>query len=96
MFYLLLCVCMIALVCCIQLLRTRQKRHLAVIPGPIIASFSNLWKIAAIYYEDMPGWNITAHKKYGPVVRIGLNHISFASPEAFQAIYNSRDLFSKV
>ncbi|KAI0902791.1 cytochrome P450 oxidoreductase [Ustulina deusta] len=95
MSYLLLCVCMIALVCCIQLLRTRQKRHLAVIPGPIIASFSNLWKIAAIYYEDMPGWNITAHKKYGPVVRIGLNHISFASPEAFQAIYNSRDLFSK-
>ncbi|KAI0191915.1 cytochrome P450 oxidoreductase [Astrocystis sublimbata] len=92
---LLLCLGTIALVCCIELLRTRQRRHLAVIPGPFIASFSNLWKLAAIYHEDMPGWNKSAHNKYGPVVRIGPNHVSFASPEAFQVIYNSRDLFSK-
>ncbi|KAJ2983966.1 hypothetical protein NUW58_g6157 [Xylaria curta] len=84
-----------ALACCIQLLRTRHRRHLTAIPGPILASFSNIWKIAAIYHEDMPGWNVSVHKKYGPVVRIGPNHVSFASPEAFQVIYTSRDLFTK-
>ncbi|KAI0391871.1 cytochrome P450 oxidoreductase [Xylariaceae sp. FL0594] len=88
--------CTLALLATVtQLLRTRQRRHLAIIPGPFVASFCNLWKIAAIYREDMPGWNISAHKRYGPVVRIGPNHVSFSSPEAFQRIYCSRDVFSK-
>ncbi|KAI1389365.1 benzoate 4-monooxygenase cytochrome P450 [Hypoxylon trugodes] len=83
------------LVTCLQLLRTRYQKHLTSIPGPLIASFSNLWKLAAIYDEDMPGWNKNAHKKYGPVVRIGPSHVSFASPRAFHIIHASRQAFAK-
>lgn len=61
-----------------------------------MASFSNLWKVAAVYYEDMPGWNVNLHKNYGSVVRIGPNHVSFASPAAFQTIHASRVAFAKV
>ncbi|KAF2971588.1 hypothetical protein GQX73_g1920 [Xylaria multiplex] len=85
----------IALAGCIQLALTRSRRHISAIPGPLLASFSNLWKIAAIYCEDMPGWNLQAHEKYGPVVRIGPSHVSFASPQAFDVIYGSRDTFTK-
>ncbi|KAI1342698.1 benzoate 4-monooxygenase cytochrome P450 [Xylariaceae sp. FL0016] len=78
-----------------QLMRTKHERSLNRIPGPFVASFSNLWKIAAVYHDDMPGWNAAAHKKYGPVVRIGPNHVSFESPEAFQTIHATRQAFFK-
>ncbi|KAL7624947.1 hypothetical protein AAE478_004161 [Parahypoxylon ruwenzoriense] len=85
----------IVLLFCFQLLRTRYRKHLNSIPGPFVASFSNLWKLAAVHHEDMPGWNVSVHEKYGPVVRIGPSHISFSSPEAFQIIHASRQAFAK-
>lgn len=87
---------LVLLACCLQLLRTRYRAHLKSIPGPFTASISNLWKLAAVYQEDMPGWNIAVHEEYGPVVRIGPDHVSFSSPAAFQAIYTSRQAFPKV
>lgn len=86
----------IVLIVYLQLLYTRYRKQLNSIPGPFVASFSNLWKLAAVYYEDMPGWNMSVHEKYGPVVRIGPNHVSFASPDAFQIIHGSRQAFAKV
>ena len=81
---------------CIQLARTRYGRGLAAIPGPFIASFSNIWKITAVYKKDMPQRNIAIHEKYGPVVRIGPYHVSCASPEALHIIHGSRQAFPKV
>lgn len=86
----------LALIWCLQLLRTRYRPDLRAIPGPVVASFSNLWKLAAVYREDMPGWNARAHARYGPVVRIGPAHVSFSSPAAFHAIHASRQAFAKV
>lgn len=86
----------LAVAFCLQLLKSKYRPHLKAIPGPFLASFSNLWRVAAVYVEDMPGWAAQAHKKYGQVVRIGPNHISFASPSAFQSIYLSRQAFPKV
>ncbi|KAI3324021.1 cytochrome P450 oxidoreductase [Xylariaceae sp. AK1471] len=77
------------------LLATRYRKSLRDIPGPWIASFSNAWKLAAIYCSDMPGWTIEAHRTYGKVVRIGPNHVSFASPKAFHTIYATNNLFVK-
>lgn len=86
----------LALTWCLQLLRTRYRPHLRAIPGPAVASVSNLWKLAAVYREDMPGWNARAHARHGPVVRIGPDHVSFSSPAAFHAIHASRQAFAKV
>ena len=81
---------------CLQTLRTRYRRGLTTIPGPFIASISNLWKINAVYKGDMPRRNMAVHQKYGPVVRIGPNHVSFASPQALHTIHSSRQAYAKV
>lgn len=80
----------------LQLLRTRYHRGLDKIPGPFVASISNVWKVSALYRGTIPQENIAVHDKYGPVVRIGPHHVSFASPEALQIIHSSRGAYPKV
>lgn len=75
---------------------TRNKPHLRNIPGPRLASFSNLWKIAGVLNQDMPWRNIEVHEKYGPLVRIGPNHVSTSDPEALKVIYGFVNIFKKV
>ncbi|PHH64517.1 hypothetical protein CDD81_4296 [Ophiocordyceps australis] len=84
-----------ALCLALGLLRTRHRGGLDAIPGPFSASFCNLWKILAVYNNDMPRRNIAVHKKYGPVVRIGPNTVSFSSPEALHTIHGSRQAYPK-
>jgi benzoate 4-monooxygenase len=36
-----------------------------------------------------------AHEKYGPVVRIGYNHVSIAEPEGLHAVYAHGNGFLK-
>ncbi|KAL8897199.1 MAG: hypothetical protein Q9192_002703 [Flavoplaca navasiana] len=79
----------------VSCLWTRYKPHLRKIPGPTLASFSNLWKIAGVLKQDMPWRNIAAHEKYGPLVRIGPNHVSTSDPEALKVIYGFVNVFRK-
>jgi hypothetical protein len=81
--------------CAIRLLQTRFN-DLRDIPGPWLASVSNLWKLISIYKEDMHLQNASVHDKYGPIVRIGPNHVSLASPESFHAVHASRTAFATV
>ena len=52
----------------VQLILTRSRKQLKDIPGPFIASFTNFWKVWAVYHGEMPRYNREAHEKYGPVV----------------------------
>lgn len=79
-----------------QCLYNRYRGGLGAIPGPFLASFSNLWKVLSVYRDEMPQRNIAAHRKYGPVVRIGPNHVSFSTPKALQIIHASRKAYTKV
>ncbi|KAI1095697.1 benzoate 4-monooxygenase cytochrome P450 [Rostrohypoxylon terebratum] len=79
----------------IQCLHTRYRTGLSNIPGPFLASFSNLWKVLSVYRDEMPQKNIAVHRKYGPVVRIGPNHVSFSTPQALQIIHASRQAYPK-
>ncbi|KAK7993614.1 hypothetical protein PG989_006995 [Apiospora arundinis] len=78
-----------------QGLYTRYRGGLNAIPGPVSASFCNLWKILAVYQNDMPRRNIQVHQKYGPVVRIGPNQVSFSTSEALHTIHGSRQAYPK-
>lgn len=80
----------------IYLVYTRYFTGLSRIPGPFIASISNLWKINAAWQEDMPARNIALHKKHGPLVRIGPNMISVDDPSAMSAIYGFKPIYRKV
>lgn len=75
---------------------TRYSPGLRNVPGPFVASFSNLWKIYRVLKKDMAWQNIEVHEKYGPLVRIGPNHVSASHPEALKTIYNFTNIFPKV
>ncbi|KAL8759746.1 MAG: hypothetical protein Q9199_000552 [Rusavskia elegans] len=74
---------------------TKNTLHLRGIPGPRLASFSSLWKIAGVLKQDMPWRNIAVHEQYGPLVRIGPNHVSTSDVEALKVIYGFTNVFRK-
>ncbi|KAH6961754.1 cytochrome P450 [Ilyonectria sp. MPI-CAGE-AT-0026] len=56
-------------------------------PGPPLARISRIWTRRA-NFQGLRYMKIhQAHEKYGPVVRIGPNELSFASPSAIRDIY---------
>lgn len=66
----------------------RYYNKLNKFDGPFLASFTNLWR----------AWNLCGtknrmpiaelHERYGEVVRIGPNVLSFSNPDAIKEIYN--------
>lgn len=70
-------------------------RRLSHIPGPCLAAFSRLWllkghlgtRIHLDYYE--------ANLKYGPLVRVGPNHIVTSDPELIRRINAPRSPYRR-
>ncbi|KAJ5961039.1 Cytochrome P450 E-class group I [Penicillium vulpinum] len=56
-------------------------------PGPKIASLTNLWKAYYVYKLVLHERLVELHQQYGPVVRIGPNHLHFWDGEAIAPIY---------
>ncbi|OTA99734.1 hypothetical protein M426DRAFT_76178 [Hypoxylon sp. CI-4A] len=79
----------------ISLIRTRYRKGLRRVPGPFVASFSNLWKLRAAWNKNMHRENVRVHEDYGPIVRIGPNHVSVADPESMRVIYGVQKVFPK-
>lgn len=63
-------------------------------PGPPLARCTRLWARIGNFYGCKSERIHQAHVKYGPVVRVGPNELSFANPSAARDIYTS-DAFSK-
>ncbi|KAI9751633.1 MAG: Ubiquitin-like protein [Chaenotheca gracillima] len=64
-----------------------DKKKLRRFPAPSIAAFTPLW---IMYYSWKKQRRVAvdaAHQKYGEVVRIAPNHISFTNPDAYKDIY---------
>ena len=80
----------------LYILWTYFQHGLSHVPGPILASVSPAWRLYAVWKEDMPRKSIALHRKYGPIVRIGPNHVSVSSPEAFHVVYSTKSAFTKV
>lgn len=72
---------------------------LAKFPGPKLAACSEFWFIR-VWTGGRYSFNMSKlHRKYGDVVRVATNELSFASPAAYRDIYNhaskDRVLFPK-
>ncbi|KAH6658491.1 cytochrome P450 [Truncatella angustata] len=78
-----------------NLVLTRYRSGLRRIPGPFTASFSNFWKLRAVWNANMHRENVRVHEDYGPIVRIGPNHVSVSDPESVRAIYGVQNVFPK-
>ncbi|EXJ66251.1 uncharacterized protein A1O5_10403 [Cladophialophora psammophila CBS 110553] len=59
-------------------------------PGPFLARISWLWSRIRNFHGCKSERIHAAHERYGPIVRIGPNELSFANPAAVRDIYNSK------
>lgn len=77
-------------------IRTRYRRGLRRIPGPFFASFLPVDRLrtaaSGLQFED----HLRYHEKYGPLVRVGPNHVSVADGDMIPKIYNINAKFYKV
>ena len=56
-------------------------------PGPFLGKLTDLWKLNTHRTGSMPALLCDLHVKYGNVVRIGPNELSFDSVKAVEDIY---------
>lgn len=80
----------------LRLLINKFRPGLVGIPGPKLAGYTALWKLHSVWKGDHHNTEIRLHKKYGPLVRIGPNHISVGDPKAIPVIYGLNKGFTKV
>jgi cytochrome P450 len=64
-------------------------------PGPWICRFTRLWKVYSVYCGHTERDFIALHRKYGPIVRVAPNELSFNSPDAAHDILAPGNGFTK-
>ncbi|KAH7142955.1 benzoate 4-monooxygenase [Dactylonectria estremocensis] len=65
------------------------------IPGPPLARISRLWSRIGNFHGRKSERIHEAHVKYGTIVRVGPNELSFSDPSAVQEIYMSSDFIKE-
>lgn len=78
-----------------NVLRTRYLSPLRSYPGPFLASTTRLWKVITTASGRSHLQHVALHRKYGPIVRIGPNEVSIASPEAARNVLSAGKRFYK-
>ena len=61
---------------------------LANFPGPFFAAISDVWYVRLFIGGDLPWTMERMHQRYGDVVRVAPNELSFATPDAFHDIHS--------
>ena len=88
-----LVICGVVLV--LYALFNRYGRGLSRFNGPFLASLTSLWGVWHVWATaDRPPY-VHLHKKYGHVVRLSPNKLSFAQPAAIRDIYGPNGLTQK-
>ena len=78
----------------VQLVRTWWRlRH---IPGPFLASLTNIQRVWWVKTKRAHLIHQQMHEKYGDVVRFGPNMVSISDPSVIPTVYPMRPGFPKV
>lgn len=77
--------CLVVLVA--RLLYNRTCAGLNHVPGPFLASFTDLYRLFVVWGRRPEQWHIDLHKMYGDVVRIGPRTVICADNRAAKLIY---------
>ncbi|KAI5460004.1 cytochrome P450 [Mariannaea sp. PMI_226] len=70
-------------------LTVRLKSPLSKVPGPVLSNFTSLILKWHEVNANRTMYIHHLHQKYGPVVRVAPNEVSFTSPAALKQIYGS-------
>lgn len=81
------CTLLVLVIFFVSSLRTAFRAGLRQIPGPVAARFSGLYRASLVYGGKAPYQYRRLHEKYGPIVRVGPNHVSVSDPSAVPQIY---------
>ncbi|EMC97728.1 hypothetical protein BAUCODRAFT_33451 [Baudoinia panamericana UAMH 10762] len=65
------------------------------VPGPLLAKFTNLWRLIVVWRRDSHDVYVKLHEKYGDLVRLGPNCVSICKPDVIQSIYGIQKGFVK-
>lgn len=68
---------------------------LARIPGPLIYALTGWWLAYEDYKGDRSRTLLKLHSKYGPIVRVGPDEVSFNSTSALRVIYGAGSGFER-
>lgn len=79
-----------------RLLFNRYGHGLNHIPGPWLASCTDLYRFCVVLGRRPEQWHIRLHEKYGKLVRIGPRCVSVGDVEAAKVIYALNSGFTKV
>ena len=71
----------------IRLFATRYLSSLRKFNGPVLASFTNAWRLNYVYWHSNEPPMLKIHEKCGDIVRIGPNVLAFRQPQALSEIY---------
>src|ERR1700761_7233913 len=74
----------------------RRYRRLRSVPGPWLASFTDLWRAYVQNRGQFDETLLRLHGKYGGVVRTGPNTVSVADGHAMPTIFTMHGEFKKV
>ncbi|KAH8203647.1 hypothetical protein TruAng_002177 [Truncatella angustata] len=77
------------------LVKNRFNNGLQRYPGPFLASITDWWRFWDVYKQRPEVTHQKLHAKYGDVVRLGPNNLSFADPKALKSIYGLNKGFVK-
>ncbi|KAI1460043.1 pisatin demethylase [Annulohypoxylon moriforme] len=75
--------------------RNYFNRGLNKYPGPTLAHFTDWYRFYKVWLRHPEQWHIKLHEKYGDVVRLGPNSLSFGNPNAIKVIYGLGKGFTK-
>ena len=78
------------------LISTFFTRGLHVFPGPVLAKFTNLWRLLKTWQGHYEQVIQDLHRRHGDVVCIGPNVLSVADPNAIESIYGAKADLRKV
>ncbi|KAI1612316.1 cytochrome P450 [Exophiala viscosa] len=79
----------LALILLAALLRQRYQKGLNRYNGPILASFTSLWRVWNTYRNSTNLPFLAWQEKYGDVIRLGPNMLVFTDPACIKDIYTS-------
>lgn len=80
----------------VWLVRNRYYNGLNRYPGPFLASLTDWVRFFDVWGRRPDITHRALHKKYGDVVRLGPNSLSFGDPKALKTIYGLNKGFIKV
>ncbi|KAK5081209.1 hypothetical protein LTR05_008003 [Lithohypha guttulata] len=79
----------------VYLIGQKYKKGLNQYPGPYFASLTNNWRMLDVWRRDTHITYRRLHEKYGDVVRVAPNVLSFGHPDAIADIYGLNKGYTK-